>query len=292
MIDSLRGFICGRTGTGKSTRAWHLYLKNAPRVLLLDQTGEWQSLADRTCYTVRDAVEAIRAYAPRGEWVITLALDPAELPQLVDWLIPVPDITSSPVLKLGGMWLLVDEVDLVAPLGPPPEHIRTLYRRSRHAGLSVLSLSQRPENVCREVTALSSHIIALSLTEPRAHDYVRRIMGWNREDVAAWIRWTRLHPHGGCWKDVHSGRILWLPEAGNPTERGPSVQLPLPLAPRASERLPLSAPQSAPASPSEPSEHRRESRPSVSGENTSDAGAADHPSASARASGARLRLAP
>lgn len=227
MIESLRGFICGNTGTGKSTRAWSLYLSKAPRVLLLDQTGEWKALADASVYTVRDAVEAMRAFSNRGRWTITLALDPAELPLLVRYLIPIPDITRSPVLAMGGMWLLVDEVDLVAPQGPPPEHIRTLYRRGRHAGLSVLSLTQRPENVCREVTALSSHFVALQLTEPRAHDYVRKLMRWTPAELTAWVNWTRVHKHGGAWKDIASGATLWLPEAGPPSRVGPRMQLEL-----------------------------------------------------------------
>jgi hypothetical protein len=214
--ETIRVFIAGSSGAGKSTRAWHMFCQPFPRRLLLDQTGEWSVVSDVTVYTVAEAVNAMRIFANKGTWTICLALDPGELPLLVHYLIPVPDIKRSPVLLLGGMVLLIDEVDLVAPFGPPPEHIRTLMRRSRHAGLSVISTTQRPENVCREVTALSTHAIAMRLVEPRGKDYMQRIMGWSREDVDAWVLWTRQHPHGGVIKNFLTGESQGLPNVGPP----------------------------------------------------------------------------
>lgn len=217
MIPTVRTFIAGMSDTGKSTRAWHMYLARMPRRIIFDLTGEWESMADAVCLTVRDGIEAIRAYARRGRWTIVFACDPKwDLPVLTDWMIPLPDIKQSPIIRVGGAVILIDEADLAAPPATSHEHIRTLARRSRHAGLSVIWTTQRPENVSREVSAQCNHRIALRLSEPRAIDYMARAMGWTKEDTAGWIRWCQRHPHGGYWRDVRTGLTLALPEAGTP----------------------------------------------------------------------------
>lgn len=206
-----------------------MYLERFPRRIIVDQTGEWIGKADADCDTVDDAVNAIRTLAPRGKWTVTVALDSDEFPSLVHWLIPIPRLDASPVRAVGGAILLVDEVDLVAPQGPPSKEIRTLYRRSRHVGLSVVSATQRPGNASREVSAQSQHVIAHYLSEPRDRDYIADVMRWDRRQVSQWLEWCRKHPHGAAWKDVQAGRLLWLPESG-PPRSSPGSQLSMPLA--------------------------------------------------------------
>lgn len=221
-LPSLRAFLAGNSGVGKSTRAWQLYLSRFPRRLLIDQTGEWEEPnagigfpgADAVSYTVPGAIEAIRRLAPRGKWTVALGLDASELPELIDWLIPVPNLKDSPVRAMGGAVILVDEVDLLAPQGYAIEPVRTLYRRSRHVGLSVVSTTQRPSNVSREVTAQCWQVLALHLSEPRDRDYMVDLMRMDLPLLERWARWTRAHPHGGLWKDLRTGRLLWAPERG------------------------------------------------------------------------------
>jgi len=213
---TVRAFLAGNSGSGKSVRAWNLYLRAFPRRLLLDLTGEWESQADAVADDVAGTVAAIRDLAPRGRWTVAAGLDAGQLPALVDWLMPVPNLRASPVLALHGVVILVDEVDLLAPPGMPTEAVRTLYRRSRHVGLSVVSTTQRPANVNREVSAQSTHAVALHLSEPRDVDYMADLMRWERPQVEAWRAWTRRHPHGGVWQDLRANRRLFLPEAGPP----------------------------------------------------------------------------
>lgn len=214
--ESIRAFIAGNSGSGKSVRAWNLYLRHYPRRLLVDLTGEWSSQATVTVETVPQAVDAIKRLAPSGKWSVALALDFSELAGLVDWLVPVPNLQDSPVRKMGGAVILVDEVDLLAPPGTASEAVRTLYRRSRHVGLSVVSTTQRPANVSREVSAQSTHVVALHLSEPRDVDYMGQLMRWDRPRLGEWRDWTRRHPHGGLWQDLREGRSLWLPDSGQP----------------------------------------------------------------------------
>jgi hypothetical protein len=183
--------------------------------------GEWGEQADATVYSLEELRHTVRAFYRKGVWSIAYEMDPSEMPDLVEWLIPIPDIEASPVYRSGGAALLVDECDLFAPQGSSREEIRTLYRRSRHAGLSVISTTQRPETVSREVTAMCEHAVALHLSEPRALDYVARVMRLDRVMLARWQHWTRQHPHGGLWKNIRTGETLWLPETGPPQRAGP-----------------------------------------------------------------------
>lgn len=217
---TVRAFLMGNSGSGKTTLAHRLYLSRAPRVLILDLTGEWSERVDAVALSVPEAVAAIQRLAPSGKWRVSLALSPDELPALVEWLVPVPQLQKSPVLAMHGAFLLVDEVDLLAPQGTASLPIRTLYRRSRHVGLSIVSTTQRPANVSREVSAQSTHAVALAMSEPRDRLYCGDLMRWTPAELARLEAWTRRHPHGAVWKDLRVGTLLWIDEKGKVSAKG------------------------------------------------------------------------
>lgn len=224
---SVRAFITGNSGRGKTTLSNRLYLAKMPRVIILDMTGEWEGKVDASTYSLAELVQVVRNLArERGRWRVALALDPNELEALVQWLVPVPEVKRSPILSVGGAALLVDEVDLLAPPGTASTPIRTLYRRSRHVGLTVVSTTQRPANVSREVSAQSNHAVALTLNENRDVEYISRLMRWDIAAADRWRQWTRRHPHGGVFRDLQSGRQLWIAEDGRTTTEGPPTHQP------------------------------------------------------------------
>ncbi len=208
---SVRIFVAGNSGTGKTTFAKEAILSRFPRAIIIDMTGEWEGEVDAEALNVSELQRAVKQLArERGKWKVSIALDPDELPMLVQWLIPVPRIADSPVRHLGGAVILVDEVDLLAPQGTAKEPIRTLYRRSRHAGLSVVSTTQRPANVSREVSAQSTHAAALRLSEPRDVEYMADLMRWSGDDTTRWQKWTRQYPHGGQYRNLLTGQVQWF----------------------------------------------------------------------------------
>lgn len=209
---TVRVFIAGASGSGKSTAAWRHYLERFPRRLLLDFTGEWDSHADALVGDVWELSQALRKLAPRGQWTISAALDDGQLVELVDYLIPVPHLEESPIRLMHGAVVLVDEVDLIAPPRSVREEVRTLWRRSRHVGLSIVATTQRPEAVSREVSSQSHQALCLQLVEPAALDYMADLM---RCDLSGLPDWWRRHPHGGLWRDLRVGRSLWLTETGD-----------------------------------------------------------------------------
>lgn len=215
MIDSIRAFLPGNSGSGKSYRAWNIYLAPTPRRLIIDNIGEWSSKADSVALTVGESVDAIRYLAKtRGSWTVTLQLDRDDLAELVDWLIPLPDVSKSPILTLGGASMLIDECDLLMPSGQAPEHGRTLYRRSRHVGLSVISTTTRAANVSREVTAQCTHLVALAMQEPADVDFVAKWARWTPELRQRYYHWTTKYPQGALWQQTRTGQRLWLPQSG------------------------------------------------------------------------------
>jgi hypothetical protein len=218
---TIRVFIAGMSGAGKSTAAWRLYLSRFPRRILLDLTGEWSDPnrfpagypgADYTVATVPELSWAIHKLAPTGRWTIVLELGVEDLPELVDYLLPIPRLELSPIYQCGGAVMLCDEVDLIAPPHTLRQEVRTLYRRSRHIGLSLISTTTRPEAVSREVSAQSTQVLCLSLVEPNALDYMEDLMG--RELEIGLPSWTRGNPHGGLWWERATGRTAWLTESG------------------------------------------------------------------------------
>jgi hypothetical protein len=179
----------------------------------------------------------LRKLAPRGRWTIAIGIGQEEFAELVPFLIPLSGdeamtengggITRSPIYRCGGAVLLNDEVDLVAPPRGLKVEVRTLYRRSRHAGLSLVSTTQRPEAVSREVSAQSHHVLCLHLIEPNARAYMQNLLG---VDLAPLDRWCQTHPHGGLWKDVKTGTIRWLTERGELVQaQGPPPRAPAPV---------------------------------------------------------------
>lgn len=239
--QAARVFITGLSGSGKTTGAWNLYLRHAPRVLIVDQVGEWNGRVLETANTLPELYAAIIDARKQKRWTISYSNMDNRLHDLIRWLLPLPNVDRSPVLAMGGIVLLLDEVDLIAPTGGAPEVIRNLYRRSRHVRLSIVSVTQRPANVLREVSAQSTQVLAYRLTEPRDLDYLADLMRWDHQQVGQFVRWTRQHQHGAVWRDLVSGSTLWIPDRGKPVS-DPDGRRSLP----ATQRIPQEQSQQLP----------------------------------------------
>lgn len=236
---TLRAFLAGSSGTGKSRGAWTHYLAPFPRRLLIDLTGEWEAPkpwgypgADLVVYDAGELAHALKKLAPRGRWTISCSVGIDQLAELVAYLLPIPDLSQSPIRTVGGAVLLVDEVDLVAPPRSLREEVRTLWRRSRHVGLSIVATTQRPEAVSREVSAQSHHALCLKLVEPSGIAYMQNLMGTRLDGLEAWCQ---KHPHGGLWKNLQTGTVRWLTESG-------TLQVPAAQAPQRAQSVPPAAP--------------------------------------------------
>lgn len=221
-----RVFVVGISGSGKTTGASANYIANAPRVLIVDQIGEWEGKVTTTVNTLPELYRAIHGARQNKKWRISYTNADNRLNDCLHWLIPLPNVNRSPVVAMRGMVLVLDEIDLIAPAGGAPEVIRNLYRRSRHVGLSIVSITQRPANVLREVSAQSTQVLAYRLTEPRDRDYLANLLRLTPEQLDYYVRWTRIYRHGALWRDLVSGRTLWIDDAGKKYSLPPTLPKP------------------------------------------------------------------
>ncbi len=255
--QAARIFITGISGSGKTTGAWQHYMSKAPRVLIVDQMGEWNGRVFETANTLGELHAAIMRARKEKRWIVSYSNLDNRLDDLVRWLMPLPNVDRSPVLAMGGMVLMLDEVDLIAPTGGASETIRNLYRRSRHIHLSIISATQRPANVLREVSAQSTQVLAYRLTEPRDRDYLQDLMRWDQSQLGEYVRWTQRHQHGAVWRDLVSGSTLWLPDRGPPlhSPERRSLQATPRKVPELQQQLPARETAATAGSPVESSDH-------------------------------------
>ena len=148
--------IVGRCGSGKST--------TARRIMDAWRAGGGGPIL---------AIDPV-ATNPPGELHVAGSAD--------IWAFELPETIPDDVRLI-----VVDEADLYVaqadayrrPL--PPLH--GLIRRRRHAGVSLLLLTQRPATIARSAWSLADEIIVCCITEPRDLAEIRKLPGVTSEDI-------------------------------------------------------------------------------------------------------------
>jgi hypothetical protein len=200
--------VFARSGAGKTEYIKRVWLAKIPRLVIVDQTGEWRELAEQNG-GVADGVDAvlaaIRANASKQRWRIVALLDKGQLEELAKILLPQGKIDRCPSRLLGGMALFLDEVDQVAPTNGS-DSIRSLFRRGRHAGLTIISASQRPGNVSKEVTSQSEFIAVLALHEANDVAYLEDVLG--RQTARDALEWANSKPYRVALYFPRTGQLV------------------------------------------------------------------------------------
>jgi len=180
-VSSERVFVCGASGSGKTELLRRAFLPRAPRLLILDQTGEWPELEPEApvAYGFRQAAELLAAVAHLPEWTGIAYLDAPELLRLSSrLLVPFPNPRAlSYARRIGGMALLADEIQTWASSSYYPPELKNLFRIGRHVRLSIYAATQRVGNCSKEVTAQCRFIAFLRQEEPLDVDYLRDRIG-------------------------------------------------------------------------------------------------------------------
>lgn len=189
--------MMGQTESGKTFFLRRRFLSSGrlPRVLIIDRIGEYRAtekgatLADGLTGTVQALTECAR----RRSWRIVATMDNSDVGLLARALIGAPNVEAGFSHNVGGMALVLSEIDILVPIGHAPEPLRSLWRRGSHAGLSVLADTQRPSNVNKETTSQCRYLGFLALYEPADVEYSRRALGGMADEALAWTHRARHH---------------------------------------------------------------------------------------------------
>jgi hypothetical protein len=183
----------------------------------VDQTGEWTKHEpgerpidpENISYDLDGTLINLARVAEDTDWRLVAYLEPEEVSYLTEEiLLPVPRIQEGYAAKVGGMGIYLDEVDVLCPNGQSPSAIRHLWRRGRHAGLSVYSATQRPANVSKEVTSQCRWLVIFKQHEQRDVDYLRGIIGRDLADRA--LMHAQRVPWGSFLYDTERRRGFFL----------------------------------------------------------------------------------
>jgi hypothetical protein len=182
--------------------ASHTIRPDAPsRVLIYDPFIEHAAVY---C-TWPDVVEYVESALPRGGWRCALVepLTHGEAFCVLAWVV-AQRLAQGPAGS-GGLLVVIEEVDQVAPPGREPLAFRRLVAQGRHVGIDMITTSRRPAEVSRLLTSQAEEIRCGRTHEPKDVTYLRAIMGELAEQV------PRLGPHQF---------ITWTPQ-GTPGEGTP-----------------------------------------------------------------------
>lgn len=192
--NSERVAVAGQTESGKTEFLRRHFLVKAERLLIIDRTGEWFARENGipVAMGLPDTVRYLEEFASRKRWRVVASLGNDEILALGGVLVGVPDVRKGYAYNVGGMGLVLSEVDLLVPFSNAPEELRSLWRRGSHAGLSIYADTQRPSNVSKEVTSQCRWLAFLALYEPNDVKYVRDQLGSRMAATALrWIQGTR-----------------------------------------------------------------------------------------------------
>jgi len=194
--NSERATVAGQTESGKTEflRRHFLAGGRTPRLLVIDRTGEWfaRETGAPSALGLADTVRLLDEFAPKTRWRIIASLSNDEVQKLGAVLVGLPDVRKGYAFNVGGMGLVLSEVDLLVPFANATEELRSLWRRGSHAGLSIYADTQRPSNVSKEVTSQCRWLVFLALYEPNDVKYLRDQLGLSMFPKALkWIQGTR-----------------------------------------------------------------------------------------------------
>lgn len=180
---SVRAFVAGSTGTGKSYHLRNVLLANHRKAIVLDFTGDFahnrRELKGHVeiAETLDDLKPILRRMAERRDvWRVLAMLNQGECIALARALVPERIYSGASVAKaLGGCALVCDELAQFAPHSADPA-IRALWQRGRHVGLTILGASQAPTDVHPNVRGMSRYLVMFHLHEPNAVEYFARVV--------------------------------------------------------------------------------------------------------------------
>jgi hypothetical protein len=186
--------ILGKKGRGKSYTARGIVerlLDKGRRVIVLDPLSTWWGLkAGPNAYPIPviggpeadlplddRAGEALGRYLATADQSVVLDLGAMRKAELVRFATPF--LEELYTHNRDPLWLVLEEADVFAPQQPMPDTARMLgeidriARRGRQFGFRLISLTQRPARLNKDVLTQLSTLVALGITSPQDRDAIK-----------------------------------------------------------------------------------------------------------------------
>ncbi len=164
--QSLRVWVCGQSGSGKSYWIKHELLPRWDRVLVLDPMAEYGAHVE----AIVDGPAAAKA------WLVHRGAGH----HLTPFRLAVVTNSEADALKvlelawtLPSSLVVVEEVDQIAHPGYSPPELRQLIQRGRHRRISVVCSTQRPAATPVQLRSQADVLAAFRLTTPQDVEAVK-----------------------------------------------------------------------------------------------------------------------
>lgn len=209
------GVALGDPGMGKShlLSRWGVQWQ---RRLIIDPVGEYvdQVPGAVTAWTLREAARALRRAIVSPTWTVIACLPPDVSLELLSAILPDGNPRTSVAWQTGGLAIQCDEIDTLAPSGPPSgmhPAVQNILQRGRHYRTSALFAARRPQDVNRVVTSFA-HVVALfGMREPATLDDIAKRTSREVSDA------VRVLPERHHIAYYRSGRAEFVRPSGRAT---------------------------------------------------------------------------
>ena len=159
-------FISGQRGSGKSYFAKSL-AQTLPRCIIWDALGEYN--VDRRILSLEEL----------AEFLIADRNNPTFFHVAFDTFQPEEDFPDfcRLVLARGDLYVMIEELDMLATPYQCPTEFAKLIKYGRHFGIQLVGVSRRPAEVSRLFTSQASRFVTFGQREPNDIKYFTSMFG-------------------------------------------------------------------------------------------------------------------
>jgi len=185
--------ILGKRGSGKSTLAWE-FAKLFPRLVVFDITGEHDPKNfTHTVYGFDAFGDVILKTELKSEFRILYRFDIEGDGHSEEF-----DHALRLLYYRGHVATLIEEVWHFGGKGFLPKWLRQSYLTGRHRGMALITTSQRPASVHKDIMAQTSHFFSGTMFESNDVKYLAEFLGKeNAESLRTIPKYKFLHYTAG-----------------------------------------------------------------------------------------------
>jgi len=147
-------FLCGSEGCGKGHQA-KIISKPETRLVVWDTPADWQPARTK----IHGDIRKLRAALLRPHFRIAFRPDIYELKNQFDEF-------NKLVFAVGRMTAIYDELNMVTIPNHTPPSFMNMTSRSRHRGIKMIGMTQRPSETGKSFISNATEIYAGNLAEP------------------------------------------------------------------------------------------------------------------------------